>query len=156
MGHGATVTGLRQSLELRTVHSLRAALGVGGGSKEVAGPGAEQELAKESRGGRRLSSRVFVNGRVWGFHFLCIPDEQGAVTTAEGGEMLQELISGDTWHLWTPFRELLLCVSNPRGVLFSFCLLFLKITNLAYSALNSEMFFLFHTHTLTSLIRNGP
>lgn len=46
------------------------------------------------------------------------------------------------------FKELFLCISNLRAVSFSFCLLlFFKITNLAYSALNSEMFFLItHTH----------
>lgn len=114
--------GSRQSTVPGAPHSSQPEDGTGGGrwSREVEGPGTEQELARESRGGRRLSSRVFVNGRVWGFHFLYIPDEQGTVTTAEGGEMLQELVSGDTWHLWMPFNEPLLCVSNPRGVCFHF------------------------------------
>lgn len=127
----------RQSTVPGAPHSLQPEDGIGGGRWE------------QGRAGSSLPGFLWMGGS--GAFISC---------TFQRSKELSPLLRAEKccrhWSLGTRgiserlFNELLLCVSNPRGVLFSFCLLFLKISNLAYSALNSETFFLHHTHTYTS------
>lgn len=152
-GHKVEAAGIAKSPSSSLVVAWgQTALGVGDGDWEVEGWRKEQELADE----RWLSSRIFVNGWVWIICFLHIPGEGGTVTTAEDGEMLKELVSGDLWHLWSPVQRTACSSVLATWGLFCFhfacLLLFFKITNLAYSTLNSWMFFLI-SNMLTSLVR---
>ena len=61
---------------------------MGEGSSRGRGQTTEQERAQENSEGRRLSSRLFVNGWVWYVQFPCIPEEEGA-------ETVKELVSGE-------------------------------------------------------------
>lgn len=45
----------------------------------------------------------------------CIPGEGGTVTTAEGGERLEEPSSGDTSHFWTPVQRTAALYEQPEG-----------------------------------------
>ena len=68
---------------------------MGEGSSRGRGQTTEQVRAQEDSEGRRLSSRLFMNGWVWYVQFPRIPEEGGTATTAEGAETAKELVSGE-------------------------------------------------------------
>lgn len=111
------------------------------------GQGTELQLGQGKVEGRWLSSRAFVNGRVWGI----LPHSLGGRNhhKAPGWRKLKQSVSGDTLqqllHLGMPVLGTA-ALYNMRYILFPFVylLLFFKITNLACGVLDLDSFMLLH------------
>lgn len=95
---------------------------------------------------RRLSSRDFVNGWVWGSHFLNIPEEGGAVLTSEGVGTLIESLGTPPDISGRLFKDPRLWYQQPEGCLVSILLAAVVILKNNHSCLGCTGFLTVPSH----------